>query len=95
MPDIERVMSFLDMFEEGKEDKKLSTIKKTAISVIYTWCRICKTLIPVEEGIATRGALLFRLGSNAAMYISLGDGNVTETFTYAALIPGVDYGVGV
>jgi len=89
-------MSFLDNFdEEGEENPQLSAIKRAAISMLYAWFRVCGSLISVEEGIATRGALLFRLGSNAAMYISLGDGNVTETFTYAALIPGVDYGVGV
>jgi len=68
------------------------------------WCRSKGALIPLEQGINTRGALLLRVGHVA---VSLGNGKTIEaygtgykvgeysatnrTFTDAALVPGLDY----
>lgn len=68
------------------------------------WCEEHGTLIPLEEGIDTFGALLLREGHVA---VSLGDGSTVEamgeawgvvegsaegrTFTHAGLVPGLDY----
>jgi N-acetylmuramoyl-L-alanine amidase len=70
------------------------------------WCRQNDTIIPLEEAIRTRGALLLREGHVA---VSLGDGKTIEsmgekqgvgifsatdhrTFTVGGLVPGLTYG---
>lgn len=70
------------------------------------WCRENRTIIPLEQAIRTRGALLLREGHVA---VSLGDGHTIEalgdewgvgifsatsnrTFTHGGLVPGLTYG---
>lgn len=70
------------------------------------WCRENNTIIPLEQAIQTRGALLLREGHVA---VSLGDGRTIEalgekwgvgifsatsnrTFTHGGLVPGLTYG---